>query len=504
MSDYNFLMESRLSPEQFQVLNQLSRIAGEQGQNLYLVGGAVRDLTYGQQTIRDLDFAVEGNPLRMVRGVGSGRVRAALPGELRTPGRERPQVQVKEVRSNARLNSAEVRFSRGVRAEIAMSRSETYSKPGRRPEIAPAMIFEDLKRRDFSVDAMGVSLHPNSRGLLLDPTNGAADIEKRELRVLHSRSLIEDPSRIYRLFRLAMRLRFKPEERTRNYLESALASRAWTRLETAEQGRELAAILREENPARVLKMLVERGLLAGLDRKLASSRIPYERFARIRNVAHHIPSADPFVLNFYCLVERLGGGQKVRLARKIIGPGKTLKMALSLEREGRKLARAVRGSKGALPSRLYNLLVNQAKTLLLFVLLNYPQAKIQSRIKNFLHKFPLVRARIPRAQFQAMGAKPAPKFEKILDRLFFDQLDGKIRTPKQLFQEFRKLTGIKEPPPPKPAKRAKPAKAAKAEKPAKPSKSAKPPRTAKAAKAGKRAKPTAPARPAASKKKARK
>src|SRR5438876_5936636 len=261
MSDYNFLMESRLSPQQMQVVSKVSRISSAQSLNLYLVGGAVRDLTLGQQTVRDLDFVVEGNPQRVLRALeaaSSGLVGAAEHG-----------AEVEHLVLDRRLNAAEVRFSSGVRAEIAASRNEIHSKAGRPPEILPAMIFEDLKRRDFSANAMAISLHPNSRGLLLDPTNGAADIARREFRVLHSRSFLADPSRIYRLLRLSLRLDFKPDERTRLLLQSALESRVWEQTDPDKQGRELRAILEEENPARVLKMLADRGLLAGLDKKVA-------------------------------------------------------------------------------------------------------------------------------------------------------------------------------------------------------------------------------------------
>jgi tRNA nucleotidyltransferase (CCA-adding enzyme) len=459
MSDYNFLMETRLSPEQFQVINHLSRLAAGQGLNLFLVGGAVRDLTYGLQVIRDLDFAVEGKPDKILRQL-----------EAKTRGStEAPPYHIVSERYDSRLDSAEVTFSNGVRAEISMARVETYSRPGRRPDVEPGTVFEDLRRRDFSVNAMAVSLHPNSRGLLLDPTNGGADIERHELRALHSRSLSEDPSRIYRLLRLGLRLSFKPEERTRTWLDHALENRAWEQLDPDQQGRELRAILQEENPGRVLRDLAERGLLAGLDRKLASSRLPYDHFSKIRSVVQTVPGADGFFLNLHCLGSKLGGAQKHRLAGKICPDRQSLKTALGMESAARKLARVLASAKANLPSRVFSLLDGQPQHLLLFLLTSFRDTKIQSRVKSFLLRFPAVRAKLPRAELLTLGLEAGPMFEKILHQLFLDQLDGKIKTHQQLLKEFRALAGIKEPPKParpgeakaKPVKDAKGAKSAK-------------------------------------------
>src|SRR5437867_4837909 len=477
MSDYNFLMESRLSPEQYQVLTHVSRMAVEQGLNIYLVGGAVRDLTYGFEMVHDLDFAVEGNPQRIIRMLEAGQALAASP--LAPRAAESTSIpQVAFLDFDPRTNSAEIQFRNGVRAEIAMTRTEVYRRPGKRPEVAPAMIFDDLRRRDFSVNAMAVSLHPNSRGLLLDPTNGVADIERRELRVLHSRSFSEDPIRIYRFLRLGARLGFKPAERTATFLASAIAEKLWAKLDPVRQGRELQAILRENDPAKTLRILSNRGLAAGLDRKLAPARIPYERFARIRDLARTVSGSDPFLLNFHNAVSGLSRAHQRRLAKTAVGNRKPVQTVLNLDRVARKLARVLASTRVGLPSRAFKLLAGQPPTLLLFLLVHYPNPQIQKRTKDFLHKYALVRTRLPRAEFLAMGAKPGPKFEKILEQLFFDQIDGKIRTPQQLAKEFRKLAGIPEPKPPKPqklskkVKTTKPAKTAKAlqAKPAEPPK----------------------------------
>jgi tRNA nucleotidyltransferase (CCA-adding enzyme) len=496
MSDYNFLMETRLKPEHFQVVSQISRAAGEQGLNLYLVGGAVRDLTYGQQTIHDLDFTVEGNPEKVIRYFQSaGARRNAAHPATQTP------LQAEVVQDSRRLSSAEVVFSNGVRAEIGMSRGEIYSRPGKM-EVHPATIFEDLRRRDFSVNAMAVSLHPNSRGLLLDPTNGAADIEKRELRVLHSRALSEDPSRIYRLLRLGLRLGFKPEERTANYLAAALENKLWMRLDPEQQGTELRAILHEEDPGRILKQLAAQGLLGGLDKKLSARTIAFEQFRKIQGVSHIVPGADPFPLNFHALAGKMGGAQQARLARKIIAEPKAVKAALGLEHAAKKLARLLISGRAATPSKAHKILAEEPPTLLLFVLVHFPQAKIRNRVKHFLQKAPAVLASMPRNEFLSLGAKPGPKFDKIVEQLFLDQLDGKIKSHPQLIKEFRRLAGIPEPKPPKPApEKHKPAKESAKAKPAKAAlEAAKPPEPTHAPKAARKApRPSGAKKPAAKK-----
>ena len=448
MSDYNFLMESRLSPAQYAVITLISRLAAAQGLNLYLAGGAVRDLTYGQQVVRDLDFVVEGSPQRILRGIPAAESAKSGRGGGRPAGE--PALTLEYQNFNEHLHAADLLFSNGVRAELAMCREEIYSRPGQRPEVRPATVFEDLRRRDFSINALAVSLHPNSRGLLLDPTNGAGDIERHEIRALQSRGFFDDPSRIYRLLRLGMRLDFKPDERTQRWFDAALAEGAWARLEAEQQARELGAILHEDQPGHVLKMLAERKILGGLEPKLASAHLAYERFARARSVLQNVPGADPFLLNFHFLVEKLGGEHRARLAKRIIGEGKAIKLALGLEHDAKKLERVLASAKANLPSQVYTLLSPQPQPLLFFLLVTTKNAKVQNRIKSFLFKFPQIHSSLPRAELQSMGVKPGPEFDLILSKIFALQLDGKIKSHTQITKEMRTLAGIKEPPPPPP------------------------------------------------------
>jgi len=200
MADYIYTMEIRLTPDQQKGANLVQEIARAAGMNLYLTGGAIRDIISGFP-IRDLDFTVQGNPLKLQKELEkAGAVVAGVDEDVKTLYLQLPG---------------------NVRAEISMARTERYDKIGKPPVVTPATIIEDLRRRDFTINAMALSLNPGSRGLLMDPFNGAADIEAKLIRVLHNYAFLEDPSRLIRATRFAARFHWPLEEKTQARVESA-------------------------------------------------------------------------------------------------------------------------------------------------------------------------------------------------------------------------------------------------------------------------------------------
>ena len=147
-----------------------------------------------------------------------------------------------------------------VRAEISMARTERYEKAGKPPQLSPATIIEDLKRRDFTVNAMALSLNPGSRGLLMDPFNGAADIEAKVLRILHNYAFVEDPSRLIRAARFAARFHWPLEERTQARFDSARENNYIEYITHKAIGSEIAQLAYEEDPLHVVRTLEKEGI----------------------------------------------------------------------------------------------------------------------------------------------------------------------------------------------------------------------------------------------------
>src|SRR5437879_4126417 len=218
MPDYMYLLESRLSAEQHAAVVRIQELAAAAESNLYLVGGAVRDLTSGMP-IRDLDFIVEGNPARIARELEKGGAQL--------------------LSENDNLRHIELVLAGEVDASLAASREDIYAQPGNKPDVRFSTIMEDLRRRDFSVNAIAISLNANSRGLLLDPTNGLADLERREIRALSIHSFTNQPIRLVRALRYCVRMGFKMEPRTAEWFALAIERGLHDSIPPADVGREV-------------------------------------------------------------------------------------------------------------------------------------------------------------------------------------------------------------------------------------------------------------------------
>src|SRR5437764_6654471 len=255
MPDYMFLLESRLLPEQRAALLRVQELSAAMGFNVYLTGGTVRDLITGA-SLRDLDFTVEGNPSKIARELEKGGAKVLAEDE--------------------KLRHVEILFSGDCEGSIAAARDDHYVRPGTRPEVRWSTIMEDLRRRDFSLNAIAISLNPASRGLLLDPTNGLSDIERGEVRALIIHSFTNQPVRLLRVLRFAARMGFKLEQRTQEWLELAMERDLHHSITPDDAGEELRALAREEQPPVVLKAWEQHDLIEAINPNLARRHPDYD------------------------------------------------------------------------------------------------------------------------------------------------------------------------------------------------------------------------------------
>jgi len=231
------------------------------GEELALVGGAVRDLLL-ERTPRELDVVVARDAERIARELASS---------LSEEGEGEPLLS-----SHERFGTASVQWHAG-RVDIAARRAESYPAPGALPEVREGSIEEDLARRDFTVNALAVPLGGAHAGELLGAEHALEDLSASRLRVLHARSFIDDPTRLLRLARYRARLAFEPEPHTARLAREALAAGALATVSGARVGAELRLALAEDDPLEALASHEELGVLAGLVAGLALDRALAQR-----------------------------------------------------------------------------------------------------------------------------------------------------------------------------------------------------------------------------------
>jgi len=404
---------------------------------VYLTGGTVRDLITGA-SLRDLDFTVEGNPSKIARELEKGGARV--------------------LHEDEKLRHIEILFAGDCEGSVSGARDDHYVRPGTRPEIRWSTIMEDLRRRDFSLNAIAISLNPASRGLLLDPTNGLSDIERGEVRALTIHSFTNQPVRLLRVLRYAARMGFKLEQRTQEWFDLAVERDLHHSITPEDAGAELHGLAREENPAGTLKAWEEHDLMEIVHPLLAKKKPDYEAIHRLSKIRDDLMMAGlrprlaaPMLL---AILGRLKEREQASLLGKLGFRSAEVDQVESFAENAEAVGKELAGKKLNAAIDAYKFLEKVPVEKLAYLLAESRNSTALSKIRAYLNKWRPLRSGIPvvREELARIGMPEGPKFDSVVEQAFALQLNGKGKTPEEREKILRKLSGIKEAPKPKEAK----------------------------------------------------
>jgi tRNA nucleotidyltransferase/poly(A) polymerase len=414
MSDYIYMLESHLSPDQNRVVEETQTAAGLANVNVFLTGGAMRDALAGFR-IRDLDFVVEGNALKIAKAIC-----------------ERSGATT--VSTDENRKTTELVFPSGVTAQIAMSRQEKYARAGAKPQVSPATIQEDLRGRDFTCNAIALSLNRASRGLLLDPMNGLADIERKELRAVSTYGFYDDPSRLLRLVRYRVRMAYTVEERTLMQVANAREAEVEKHITARALGDEFRRIGTEDSPTEIFKGLQEAGLLALFSPALAA-KMNVPGLARYEKALAVVPDdaqwrAARFPAFIHCVIEKLSPKDRLALIKATEMQKSEFDHSQKVETRAKKLEAALRAPKIRKPSHVYHIVAAAAPEDVLFVLYHSAVKPVQERLRNHFEKYVPTLREVPPEEWATIEGKPGtPKYVKAREEFISEILNRKPKKP---------------------------------------------------------------------------
>jgi tRNA nucleotidyltransferase/poly(A) polymerase len=429
MPDYIYLLENRLSADQQSAIRLVTEAARSAGMNVFLAGGAVRDLTSGASA-RDLDFAVQGNALKLKKALNKNGT--ILWGE-HEPSR-----------------TLFYRFPASVRVEISSTRREEYPKPGK-PVYHWANILEDLRRRDFTANAMALSLNEGSYGLLMDPLNGVADIEQRLLRLVSNYGFLEDPTRLLRATRFLARLGWEMDERTKTRFQNAKEENAIEALSSYHLGYELEEIGHEEDGLEALNAMEREGWMPILFPAWTHSKADVGELHELRRVLTqlqmHGVNPDHSAASMQLLTAKLPAKDLNALKKTFVRPG-FVEEWNHLDDAAKEFAKQLGSKEAASPSATWKLMTTSNPQAVLWLGLTSKSAPIQAKYKNFFTVWPEAKQKIPYLLMQELRiTQDIPRYQEMLEQLFFSTIDGKLETEEQL-RAFLQPYSPPAPPPP--------------------------------------------------------
>lgn len=429
------MLRDRLPTRVFALLKQAGELAARTGVSAFVVGGFTRDLLLGRPNL-DLDLVIEGDGIAFAK---------ALARELAAT-----------VKSHDRFGTAVVIFPDGFKLDVATARTEYYEYPTALPTVERSSIKKDLFRRDFTINTLAIQLNAGQFGDLIDFYGGQRDLKEKTIRVLHSLSLVEDPTRAFRAIRFEQRFGFHLGKETLTLIKGAVKMDLFHRLSGARLMQELMLLLSEDEPRKGLARLAELDLLrfihAGLRwsprleallkaveealdwYKVASLNWPDRKATRTRAAPRAAgprraisgTTMEPWLVYFLALMDGLPASAVRETLKRLAVPERYAATIRIGRDRSNALLRRLGGRPPLRPSEIYRTLAGLSDEVLLLLMARARTEATKRQISAYLSTYWDVKPSLTGDDLKVLGLKPGPIFKKVLDRLLEARLNGEV------------------------------------------------------------------------------
>ncbi len=407
------LLKERLPEDILSTLQLSGKIADEMGVSVYAIGGFVRDLLLRVDNL-DIDLVVEGNGILFAEYFA--------------------KIAKARLKAHRRFGTAKVIFPDGFKIDIATARTEYYEKPLALPLVELSSLKHDLHRRDFTINTLAIQLNKKKFGYLIDFFGGRRDLKEKKIRVLHSLSFIEDPTRVFRAIRFEQRYGFKIGKNTLFLLNNIINMDLLSKLQDYRLFLELYLILKEENPIQAINRMKKLNLLKLIHPNIQNNEKLIENLREIKKVIdwYHLLYLEGPIKNWFIyfigLTDQLNEKEYSELCQRFKINQKYRSELLQIKIKHSLILKKLSSLHNLKPSNLYNILHPFITETLLYSMAKSPQDEIKKIISHYLTTIKGTKILLTGEDLKSMGYAPSPYYKKILRELLEAKLDGKIKT----------------------------------------------------------------------------
>ena len=407
-----------------EVISQASKVSQETRMPAYLVGGCLRDLILGVKNL-DLDIAIEGNGIIFAQNLA--------------------QKLKSRLKIHERFGTATLISSDGLKVDVATTRQEKYPYSAALPVVSPGSLSEDLKRRDFTINAMALNLAVDQEQKIIDPFGAQVDLASGIIRILHNLSFKDDPTRIFRAIRFSQRFNFKIEPQTLLLLKEAINDGLLNKVNPHRMRDELILILKEHNPFRPIKKLGDLDALSFISTKLKigkSTRSLFKSIAKqISWFVKNFPARrqlDSWLVYFTALLESLTW-LEIKMIIVKLGLCKGDQKRIISYYQGRQRIISSLSKKQMAPETIFSLLEPLSYETIILLGATTPNKNFKKHLADFFQVYNGMHLCICGNDLGNLGVLPGPEYQKIFAKVLAAKLNGQLRNHQAELALIRKL-----------------------------------------------------------------